>query len=126
MSVKPYQSKLIPYEDEIIDLRRRRTPVPYEQIAGLLRQKYNLVIQRAAIFKFVKVRSRGHKVYSYQGNPAFKSTASRKPSKPVTDSDPDALAKAKFEFTYSERYSLKRLPKEEAAAIRKKLEAEGH
>ena len=31
-----------------------------------------------------------------------------------------------FEFTYSERYNLHRLPKEEAAAIRKKLEAEGH
>ena len=34
--------------------------------------------------------------------------------------------KLKFEFTYSERYNLKRLPKEEAAAIRKELEAEGH
>ena len=32
----------------------------------------------------------------------------------------------KFEFEYSERYNLKRLPPEEAAAIRKKLEAEGH
>jgi hypothetical protein len=34
--------------------------------------------------------------------------------------------KPKFEFTYSERYNLTRLPPEEAAAIRKKLEAEGH
>ena len=42
---------------------------------------------------------------------------------PIRDADPP---KPKFEFTYSERYNLKRLPPEEAAAIRKKLEAEGH
>jgi hypothetical protein len=37
-----------------------------------------------------------------------------------------ASQKPVFEFTYSERYNLHRLPPEEAAAIRKKLEAEGH
>ena len=31
-----------------------------------------------------------------------------------------------FRFTPSERYNLTRLPPEEAAAIRKKLEEEGH
>ena len=41
-----------------------------------------------------------------------------------TRSAPDP--KPKFEFKWSERYNLKRLPKEEAAAIRKKLEEEGH
>jgi len=65
MSGKPYQSSLIPYEDEIIALRHRRPPMPYAQIAELLRQKHNLLIQRSAIFKFVKVRSGGRKVYSY-------------------------------------------------------------
>jgi hypothetical protein len=124
MAIKPYQSSLIPFEDEIIDLRRRRPPMPYGQIAQLLRQKYSVTIQRAAIFKFIKVRSRGRKVYSYERPTASRSTSVR-PVSQVADprSDPP---KPKFEFTYSERYNLKRLPKEEAAAIRKKLEAEGH
>jgi len=126
MAVKPYQSRLNPYEQEIIDLRLRRPPMPYRQIAELLRQKYNLTIQRAAIFKFIKVRSRGRKVYSYQRNSTSKSTVPVQPSRHVTESDHDSPPKPKFEFTYSERYNLKRLPKEEAAAIRKKLEAEGH
>ncbi len=100
--------------------------MPYGQIADLLRQKYNLTIQRAAIFKFIKVRSHGRKVYSYQGNSKSKNVAPDRPSKKAADSGRDSSPKPKFEFTYSERYNLKRLPKEEAAAIRKKLEAEGH
>jgi len=39
--------------------------MPYAQIAAVLREKHGLVIQRAAIFKFVKVRSRRRKVYGY-------------------------------------------------------------
>ena len=68
MAGKPYQSRLIPYEDEIFALRRRRPPMSYAQIAELLRQKYNFIIQRPAIFKFVKVRSRGRKEYVYSRN----------------------------------------------------------
>lgn len=65
MSGKPYQSSLIPHEEEIIALRQQRPPMPYAQIAVVLREKHGLVIQRAAIFKFVKVRSRRRKVYGY-------------------------------------------------------------
>ena len=65
MSGKPYQSCLIPHEEEIIALRQQRPPMPYAQIAAVLREKHGLVIQRAAIFKFVKVRSRRRKVYGY-------------------------------------------------------------
>src|SRR4026207_626226 len=65
MSGKPYQSSLIPHEEEIIALRQHRPPMPYAQIAAVLREKHGLVIQRAAIFKFVKVRSRRRKVYGY-------------------------------------------------------------
>ncbi len=39
--------------------------MPYTQIAELLREKYNLTVQAPAIFKFIRVRSRGRKVYSY-------------------------------------------------------------
>ena len=42
--------------------------MPYVQIAALVQQKYNLAIQPTAIFKFIKVRSRGRKVYSYSPN----------------------------------------------------------
>jgi len=126
MTGKPYRSSLIPYEDEIIHLRRRRPPVPYAQIAELLRQKYNLSIQPPAIFKFIKVRSRGRKVYSYQPDADAARSKSVKPAAPPADPGSRPPPKPKFEFKYSQRYNLTRLPPEEAAARRKKLEEEGH
>jgi hypothetical protein len=90
-----------------------------------LRQTHNLSVRRETIFKFVKVRSGGRKVYSYQRSVAWKKSNHVRPVSQVADPESDS-PKPKFEFTYSERYNLKRLPKEEAAAIRKKLEAEGH
>ena len=50
--------------------------MPYAQIAAVLREKHGLVIQRAAIFKFVKVRSRRRKVYGYLRAITEKKTAS--------------------------------------------------
>jgi IS30 family transposase len=121
---RPYHSSLVPYEDEILELRHRRPPTPYRQIAELLFQKYQLRICRETIFKFIRTRSRTRKMFGYKRLPSAKRPKSvQKPLQRVTtDSDP----KPKFEFEYSERYNLKRLPPEEAAAIRKKLEAEGH
>jgi len=58
MPGKPYQSILIPYENEILTLRRQRPPVAFARIAELLREKHQVSIQRAAICKFVKVRAR--------------------------------------------------------------------
>lgn len=124
MAVKPYQSSLIPYEQEIIALRGQRPPMPYARIAELLRQKYNLTIQRAAIFKFIKVRSRGRKVYCYRGHIPGKGRAAKQPAS--TRATPGKAPKPTFEFKFSERYNLTRLPPEEAAARRKKLEEEGH
>ena len=122
---KPYQSALIPYEDEIIALRRRRPPMSYALIADLLFQKYKLSVYRETIFRFVKVRSRGRKVYSYQRDAASATSKSVKVA-PQTDPGSRPPPKPKFEFKYSERYNLTRLPPEEAAARRKKLEEEGH
>jgi hypothetical protein len=65
MPTKPYQSKLIPFEEEIMKLRRKRPPVPYARIAEMLCQKHSIVIQPPAICKFIKVRKRGRKVYGY-------------------------------------------------------------
>jgi hypothetical protein len=126
MPGKPFQSVLIPYEFEIKILRRRRPPMPYAKIADHLRQKHGLVIQPPAIYKFLKVRRRGRKVFGYgldvrsQKHPIVK-----QPLQPATH-NPGSTPSPRFDFTYSERYSLHRLPPEEAAARRKKLEEEGH
>jgi hypothetical protein len=123
MSGKPYQSILIPYEDEIRNLRRRRPPASYAHIAEILREKHQICVCRETIFKFVKVRSRGRKIYAI-----YRELPAKKPGKvlPAIGSKLALKEKPKFEFKYSERYNLTRLPPEEAAARRKILEAEGH
>jgi hypothetical protein len=125
MPGKPYQSVLIPYEMEII-LRRRRPPMPYAKIADHLQQKYGLVIQPPAIYKFLKVRRHRRKVFSYGRNiRSQKLPVVKQPSQPTT-LNPGSTPKPRFNFPYSARYNLHRLPPEEAEAKRKKLEAEGH
>ena len=126
MPGKPHKSILIPYEQEIASLRRRRPPMPYTQIADLLRHKYQLVIQPPAIFKFLKVRSRGHKVFGYARNVSIEKHPSVLSSPQPAVSASGSPPKPVFEFPYSERYNLHRLPPEVAAARRKKLEEEGH
>ena len=126
MPGKAYQSSLIPYKDEIFELRRRRPPVTYAQIADFLQQKHNLRVCRETVFKFVRVRCRRRKVLLYEPNDAelerVPVTTVSTPAKVGSRPTP----KPRFQFTPSDRYNLKRLPKEEAAAIRKKLEEEGH
>src|SRR5687767_2689870 len=58
---KPYQSILIPYEEEILSLRRQRPSMAFGSIAELLMEKHQVSIQRATICKFVKVRARWKK-----------------------------------------------------------------
>ena len=121
MPGKPYQSILIPYQNEIMALRSQKPQVSYARIAQLLQQKYGLSIQRAAIGKFVKARSAGRKVHFFRREVAAKKLIPVVEMKTVQQPE-----KPKFEFKYSKRYNLHRLPREEAAARRKKLEAEGH
>jgi len=61
----PRQSSLTPYINEIVALRRRRPPMPYSQIAEILREKYQIVINRESIFKFIKIRAKGYKPCKY-------------------------------------------------------------
>src|SRR5881397_2912994 len=126
MSGKPYQSILIPYEDEILALRHRRPPMSYAQIAAVLLEKYQLNVCRETIFKFIKVRSGGRKVYSFQREAAAATSKSVKPAPQPANPGSRPSPKPKFEFKYSERYNLTRLSDEEAEARRKKLEEEGH
>ena len=137
MPGKPFQSCLIPYLQEIATLRSESPPVSYARIADILLEKYGLSIRRAAIAKFVKVRSGGRKAYVYRRQIAARKAAlaasaqqsAHTPEKTtIVNPAPgdQEQSKPKFEFKYSERYSLTRLPPEVAAARRKKLEEEGH
>lgn len=126
MPGKAYQSSLIPYKDEIFDLRRRKPPVTYAQIAQILHQKYNLRVCRETVFKFVRVRSRRRKIPRYEPGDAELRRAPFTPISSPASVGSRPLPDDEFEFTYSERYNLTRLPPEEAAARRKKLEKEGH
>ncbi len=136
MPGKPFQSSLIPYKDEIAALRSEKPPVSYGRIAIMLHEKHGLSIQRAAIAKFVKVRSGGRKVYFFRKEIAARKTITAQqngsgqqtvaPGQCIKSGPSYPDPRPAFEFTYSERYNLHRLPPEEAAARRKKLEAEGH
>ncbi len=125
MAGKPYRSCLIPYEVEILSLRHRRPPTPYSQISEFLFQKHQLNVRRETIFKFIKVRSRGHKAFIYgKAAGVDKPHASEPPA--ITVKTAPSQPKPIFDFPYSERYNLHRLDPQEAAARRKKLEAERH
>jgi hypothetical protein len=126
MPGKPFQSVLIPYEDEIFDLRHRRPPYSYARIAEILHEKYQLIVYRQTIFKFVKVRSRGRKVFAIYRSHLPKKQKNVAAVVPQANQQPATENKPFFNYIPSGRYNLHRLPPEEAAERRKKLEAEGH
>ena len=126
MPGKPYQSCLNPYEDEIFSLRGKRLPTPYSQIAEVLYKKYKLRVCRETIFKFVRARSRIRKMHGSTRHSATRRFKSVRKLIRHTNPDSKQPQKPKFEFKYSERYNLTRLPPDVAAARRKKLEEEGH
>ena len=145
MPGKPYQSSLIPYADEIISLRRKRPPMPYSKIAELLCTKYQLAVCRETIFYFIKLRvKKGYKPCKYDAwdiepvdtnnQPTTEVPLKQKPTivqtpKPAAQDKTEPTAQTvdsskpgRFEMQFSETYNLTRLPPEEAAAWRKKLE----
>jgi hypothetical protein len=126
MSVKPYKSTLIPYEDEILSMRHQRPPMTYSEIAEVLRQRHQISVCRETIFKFIKVRSRGRKVYSYGRNIFSENPATVIPIPNRKDSEPKDQQEPFFNYKPSDRYNLTRLSPEEAARRRKILEEEGH
>jgi hypothetical protein len=54
---RPWQSRLIPYEKEILEFRRRRPPVPFSQIVTHLSDRYGIKVHLDTIHNFVKVRA---------------------------------------------------------------------
>jgi len=152
MPGKPYQSILIPYEEEIRSLRRQRPPMAFARIAELLKEKHQVSIQRAAICKFVKLRARWKKKEAQQNRAASKTwnmalTHRSQPysagTGPKTDEVPPNTAgieprrqrlgwqekpasggRMLTTFTPSNEYNLTRLSPEEAAAYVEQLRRE--
>ncbi|HEX2520709.1 MAG TPA: hypothetical protein VHP35_01195 [Terriglobia bacterium] len=59
----PHQSRLVSFEKEILDLRKRRPPTPYRRILCLLRQKHGVQISLHALYSFVQVRKKWERVH---------------------------------------------------------------
>ena len=72
MPGKPFQSSLIPYQEEIAALRSRRPPVSYARIADLLGQKVRSDHQTRRYRKVCQWRSGGGKVYFFRREIAAK------------------------------------------------------
>ena len=140
MAQKPYQSCLIPYEKEIVALRRNKPPMSYAQIAELLMEKYSLSIQPPAIFKFVKVRSKGYRTCKYAwgiepannqtGTPSLQKQTASKPKVSAVENKPKPKASSfdpsKVKITeYSTTWNLSRPnTEEEREAYRQYLREE--
>jgi hypothetical protein len=139
-SSKPFQSVLIPFEEEIRGLRSRRPPVSYAEIARILNQRHRIAVTYNAVFNFVKVRSKGKRTSYLFGPPwhPIRDSLPRQAKKPLTlgyqgNNDipqgrraEDAVSRPRrpVAFTFSEQYNLTRLTPEEAAALEKKLDDE--
>ena len=140
----PRSSCLIPYVNEIISLRRRKPPMPYSEIAEILREKYQIIVNREAIFRFMKNRAKqSSKTCKYAWDvepvkadnlsttiiPSLRNNPSIQPKKAATPDKPEPTAQSvdsskprRFEMPFSETYNLTRVSPEEAAARLKKLE----
>ena len=69
---RPWQSRLIPYEEEILELRRRRPPMPFDQITSRLATKYGVKVHLDRIVN--KHNYAGSYAQSAQSNSAWAST----------------------------------------------------
>jgi len=65
MAGKKYESCLTPFENEILDLRRKRPPVSFPKIAEYLKEKHQISVRRQTIETFLKIRARGFKTCKY-------------------------------------------------------------
>jgi len=139
MAGKKYQSCLVPFENEILALRRRKPPMPFPQIAEYLKEKHQISVRRQTIETFLKIRMKGYKPCKYAWNiepindvnqpttevPSLpKQTvleAQETPTQLVADKPSIPIEPKKvFKIQYSDVYNLTRLSDEEAAERREK------
>jgi hypothetical protein len=138
---RPYRSKLQPFEAEIAAMRQKRPPMPYREIARILKERHGVDVQLSTLANFVKVRSKG-KRNSYLFGPPWHRVGTllprhtKMPSTKHPDDSDSAMPQGKkaedapfrprrpVAFTFSEQYNLTRLTPEEKAALEKKLDEE--
>ena len=86
----PHQSRLAAFEQEIVDLRKRRPPTPYRQVLRLLRQKHGVQISLHALYSFVQVRKKWERIHRSAAECAA-SSAERPPRVSTTIKSPKAV-----------------------------------
>ena len=141
MGGKPYQSSLMPYEAEIVALRRKKPPVSYSRIAALLHEKYQITISKVGVFEFIKHRvKKEYKPCKYDAwdielpeannQPTTEAKAIEKPiaSKPSvpdkpkhTEEEDDDVPSFEDVMKYSDTYNLTLLSEKEAEALRARI-----
>ena len=143
MGGKPYQSCLLPYEDEILALRRRKQPVSCAKIAKYMQEKHQIMVRRQTVLNFLKVRAKGYKPCKYAGcieliNDVNQPTTevpslSKQTGFEVQETPTQSVAakpatpteqppEVEFNMEWSDVYNLTRLSDEEAAARNKRIE----
>jgi hypothetical protein len=134
MSGLPFRSKLAPFEQEIVELRRQRPPVSYRQIAQLLMERHGVEVTINGVFAFLRTRRKwdrraaaGKKRTAPQGVSQVSRSRLPTPSAVVTNrlgTDQATPGRKLFNYTYSNTYNLTRLTPEEKTALEKRLDEE--
>ena len=141
MAYNTYRSCLIPYENKIVALRRKKPPIPYSKIAELLCEKYQVKVRTTTIIRFLQVRVKGCKPCKYAWNiepvnannqqiteiPLAQKAQSLQTTKPAVADKPKPKIPfisddGEFQMEFSETYNLTRLTPEQAEARIKELE----
>ena len=144
MPGKPFHSILIPYEDEILSLRKQHPPVAFARIAELLKDKHQVSIQRAAICARDGKSRKPERTNTLPGPGTRRRLVVLNPTaprldrtlhpnvtpaenrRPWSDWQEKAASRGKMltTFTPSNEYNLTRLSPEEAAAYIEQLKRE--
>ena len=130
MSGLPFRSKLAPFEQEIMELRRKRPPVSYRQIVQLLKEQHGVEVTINGVFAFLRTRRKWDRREAAdakkQTTPQQVPQASRRPAVVTNHACTDQATPGRklFNYTYSNTYNLTRLTPEEKVALEKRLDEE--
>ena len=80
MSGLPFRSKLAPFEQEIIELRRKRPPVSYRQIVQLLKERHGVEVTINGVFAFLRTRRKWDRRAAAESKKAIPREASQHPN----------------------------------------------
>jgi hypothetical protein len=135
MSGLPFRSKLAPFEQEIIELRRKRPPVSYRQIVQLLKERHGVEVTINGVFVFLRTRRKWDRRAAAGKRRAIPQQVSQvpgslpSPASAVVTNRPGSgnqgtPGRKIFNYTYSNTYNLTRLTPEEKVALEKRLDEE--